>query len=75
MVGHEFEIVAGFGFGGWNASQAVHEALLVEPGDVVGGDVFDVAQGVQSTVAERGIRVASSRVVYESGLISGTGVS
>ena len=29
-------IVAGLGFGGWYSAEAVHEALLVVPGDVVG---------------------------------------
>ena len=37
-------IVVGLGFGGWDTAQAVHEALLVVPGDVVGGDEFDVGQ-------------------------------
>ena len=36
-------IVLGLGFGGWDSTEAVHEALLVVPGDVVGGEVFDVA--------------------------------
>lgn len=42
MVGHELGIVAGFGFGGRYAAQPAHEALLVVPGDVVGGDVLNV---------------------------------
>ena len=37
--------VAGLGFGGWYSAEAVHEALLVVLGDVVGGDVLDVVQG------------------------------
>ena len=48
-------IVAGFGFGGWDASEAVHEAFLVVPGDVVGGDVLDVADRVEGAAAKRGI--------------------
>jgi len=45
----------GLGFGGWDTAQAVHEALLVVPGDVVGGDVFDVAEGAQRAVSQRRI--------------------
>ncbi len=56
MVGHEFGIVAGLGFGGWDASESMHEALLVEPGDIVGGEVLDIAQGVQRAAAKRRIR-------------------
>src|SRR5215510_7373244 len=29
---------------------------ISKPGDIVGGDVFDVAQGVQRTAAKRGVR-------------------
>lgn len=46
----------GFGFGGWDTTEAVHEALLVVPGDVVGGDEFDVGEGAQRATSERGIR-------------------
>ncbi|GAB4646061.1 hypothetical protein BKG82_00960 [Mycobacteroides chelonae] len=53
-------IVLGFGFGAWDSSEAVHEPLLVVPGDIVGGDVFDVGQGVQRAAAKRGIRAPSS---------------
>ena len=45
-------IVLSFGFGGWNTAQAVHTALLVVPGDVVGGDEFDVGQGAQRAADE-----------------------
>src|SRR6202051_3349941 len=55
-VGHVLGIVTGFGFGGWDPAEAVHEAPLVAPGDVVGSDVFDVAEGVQRAAAKRGIR-------------------
>ena len=48
-------VVFGFCFGGWDASEAVHEALLVVPGYVVGGEVFDVAEGVQGAIAKRRI--------------------
>ena len=42
-VGYVLGIVLGFGFSRWHAAQSVHEALLVMPGDVVGGDVFGIA--------------------------------
>jgi hypothetical protein len=45
----------GFGFGGWYSAEAVHQALLVVPGDVVGGDVLDIAQGPQRAAAKRGV--------------------
>lgn len=48
-------IVAGLGFGGWYSAEAVHEALLVV-GDVVGGDVLDVAQVVELAAAKRRVR-------------------
>jgi len=60
-----FGIVLGFGFGGWDSSEAVHEALLVVPGDVVGGDVFDIAEGGERASAERGIG-ADALVLVES---------
>ncbi len=56
LVGHVLGIVVGFGFGGWDSAEAVHEALLVVQGDVIGSDEFDVAQGVQWAAAKRGIR-------------------
>jgi len=43
----------GLGFGGWDTAQAVHEALLVVPGDVVGGDEFDVAPCAQQAAPKR----------------------
>ena len=48
-------IVLGLGFGGWDSSEAVDEALLVVPGNVVGGEVFDVAEGAQGAAAKRRI--------------------
>ena len=42
LVGHVFGIVAGFGFGGWDTAEAVHETALVVPSDVVGGDQPDM---------------------------------
>jgi hypothetical protein len=54
-VGHVLGIVLGLSFGGWDSSEAVHEALLVVPGYVVGGEVFDVAEGVQGAIAKRRI--------------------
>ena len=53
--GVESSVVLGLGFSGWDTAEAVHEALLVVPGDVVGGDVFDVGQGVQRAATKRGI--------------------
>jgi hypothetical protein len=41
------------GFGWWDAAEAVYEALLVVPGDVAGGDEFDVPEGAQRTAAKR----------------------
>jgi hypothetical protein len=38
LVGHVLGIVASLGFGGWDSAEAMHEALLVVPADVVGGD-------------------------------------
>ena len=52
-VGHVLGIVVGLGFGGWDTAQAVHEALLVVPGDVVGGDEFDVAPCAQQAAPKR----------------------
>src|SRR5512132_2420258 len=48
-------MVLGLSFGGWDSSEAVHEALLVVPGYVVGGDVFDIGQRVQRASAKRRI--------------------
>ena len=47
MAGVQLIVVFGFRFGGRDASEAVHEALLVVPGDIVGGDELDVAQVAQ----------------------------
>ena len=46
-------VVFGFRFGGWDASEAVHEALLVVPSNVVGGDELDVAEVAQRAAPER----------------------
>ena len=48
-----FGIVVGFGLGGWDTAKTVHEALLVVPGHVVGGDEFDVGQVAQKPAAKR----------------------
>ena len=53
LAGVELIVVAGFCFGGWDASESVHEALLVVSTDVVGGDEFDVAEVAYRTAAER----------------------
>ncbi len=45
-------MVTSLGLSGWDAPEAVHEALMVEPVDVVGGDQLDVGQGVQRTASE-----------------------
>ena len=37
-VGRSREIVLSFCFCGWDAAKTMHEALLVVPGEVVGGD-------------------------------------
>jgi hypothetical protein len=52
LVGHGFGIVAILGLGGWDASEAVYEALLVVPADPVGGDELDVGEGAQRAAAE-----------------------
>jgi hypothetical protein len=44
------------GFGWWDAAEAMHEALLVVPGDIVGGDEFNVTEGTQRAAAKRGVR-------------------
>ena len=54
-VGHVLGIVLGLSFGGWDSSEAVDEALLVVPGNVVGGEVFEVAEGAQGAAAKRRI--------------------
>jgi hypothetical protein len=46
-------VVFGFCFGGWDASETVHQALLVVPGDVVGGDELDVGEVAQRAAPER----------------------
>ena len=53
LVGHVLGIVASLGFGGWDAAEAAHEALLVEPRHVVGGDELDVAERARRTASER----------------------
>jgi hypothetical protein len=42
-----------FGLGGWDTAKTVHEALLVVPGHVVGGDEFDVGKVAQKPAAKR----------------------
>jgi hypothetical protein len=49
-------IVLGFSFGGRDASETVHEALLIVPGDVIGGDVLDVTKGVELAASKRRVR-------------------
>jgi len=49
LVGHVLGIVVGFG--GWDTAEAVHEAVVVVSGDVVGGDEFDIAEGAQRAAA------------------------
>jgi hypothetical protein len=44
LVGHVFGIVVAFGLGGWDTAEAMHDTALVVPGDVVGGDQFNVGQ-------------------------------
>ena len=52
MAGVQAIVVFGFRFGGRDASEAVHEALLVEPADVVGGDQLDIGEVAQRATAE-----------------------
>ena len=47
--------VAGFGFRGWLASQAVHEPFVVVPVHPGAGDLFQVSQGADRPGPERGI--------------------
>jgi len=47
LAGVQLIVVFGFCFGGWDASEAVQEALLVVPADVVGGDELDVGEVAQ----------------------------
>ena len=35
--GHVLGLTLSVGFGGWDSAEPVHQALLAEPGDVVGG--------------------------------------
>ena len=53
MAGIHLIVVFGFRFGGWDTSEAVHEALLVVPGDVVCGDELDVGEVAQRAAPER----------------------
>jgi hypothetical protein len=53
LAGPQLIVVFGFCLGGWDASEPVHEALLVVPADVVGGDEFDVAQVAYRAAPER----------------------
>ena len=46
-------VVGRLGLGGWDAAEAVHEALLVVPGHVVGGDQLDIAEAMQRAAPER----------------------
>jgi hypothetical protein len=72
LVGHVLGIVASLGFGGWDSPEAVHEALLVVPAEVVGGDELDVAEDAQRAAPER--RVSSDALVLvqaDSGLGQG----
>ena len=46
-------IVVVFGFGWCRAAEALHESLVVEPVNPVGGDVLDVGEGAQWATSER----------------------
>jgi hypothetical protein len=41
LAGHGLIVVGRLGLGGWDAAEAVHEALLVVPGHVLGGYHLD----------------------------------
>lgn len=62
MVGHGLGIVAGLCFGGRHPAEAMHEALLVEPGHVLGGDELDVAEVAQRSAPEG--RVGADALVF-----------
>ena len=53
LFGRVVGIVGGLGFGGCDASEAVHEAVVVEPGDPFGGDQLDVAEVAEWAASER----------------------
>jgi len=44
--------VPGFGFGGWPASQAVHEPFVVVPGHPGAGDFLQAGQGADGAITE-----------------------
>lgn len=47
-------VVGGLGFGRWDTAEAVHEPAGVVPVDPGGGDLFQVGQGADGAVPERG---------------------
>jgi hypothetical protein len=49
-------MVVEIGFGGWDTAEAVHEAVAVVSGEIVGGDEFDIAEGAHRAAAKRGVR-------------------
>jgi hypothetical protein len=53
LVGHVVGIVASLGLGWWDSAEAVHEALLVVPADVVGGDQLDISEVAERTTSQR----------------------
>jgi hypothetical protein len=53
LAGHGSIEVGCLGLGGWDAAEAVHEALPPVPGHVVGGDQLDIAEALQRSAPER----------------------
>ena len=68
-------IVVGLGFGGWDTAQPVHEALLVVPGDVVGCDVFHVAEGARSGPRRNGESARMHSSLYSPMVVSANALS
>jgi hypothetical protein len=52
LAGVQLIVVFDFCFGGWDASEAMHEAVLVVPRDIIGGDELHVGQVAQQATPE-----------------------
>jgi hypothetical protein len=65
-------VVGGFGFGWWDAAEAVHESAGVVPVDPGGGDLVQVGQSADGAVPEWGaVADAFSLVQPDRGLGEG----
>jgi hypothetical protein len=60
LAGHVLGL--SFGLDRWDTAKPVREALLVAPGDVVGGDKFNIGESAQRPAVER--RVSANAFVF-----------